>query len=465
MISYTPDPILLRSITAESAKHYRIVPLPSENNCRIFLSDTKHSDILEKELSLLWNTPIEIQEIKTEDLNRLLSTHYLTTNTKKSRLDYSEDFLSKIIETAHDLQSSDIHFELLEEIGRVRFRIDGKLIEQFFIEKDEYPAIINKIKIMSNMDIAEKRRPQDGRSTYKSAADSFDLRISTTPTLNGEKLVMRILRNQLKSIDLKLLGMKKSDLTLYQEAIRKPHGLILISGPTGSGKTTTLYATLSKLNTSQVNILTVEDPIEYSLEGINQVQLREDIGLDFPSTMRNFLRQDPDIIMVGEIRDADTAQMAVKASLTGHLVLSTIHTNSAWSTVTRLMDMGIPPYLIANTLHLSVAQRLIRKLCEHCKVPATYAAEDFPSSHRVKENTYFKAQGCDHCHHTGYKGRLAVYEILPISKEIKKLIREESLEIDDYLEENQTTTLKQNALKALREGITSPEEIYPLLSS
>ena len=253
---------------------------------------------------------------------------------------------------------------------------------------------------------------------------------------------------------------------VFKEGIKKPNGIILISGPTGSGKTTTLYATLKILNTDTSNILTIEDPIEYTLEGINQVQLKESIGLDFSSTLRTFLRQDPDIIMVGEIRDADTANMAIRAALTGHLVLSTIHTNSAWATISRLIDMKIPAFLIASTLNISVAQRLIRKLCEHCKSKEEITSDLLPEGFIIPTNfnNHHTANGCSHCHHTGYHGRKAIYEIIPITQELVEKIKTNTLEIEDYLQEKKIHTLKSNAIELVTNGSTSIEEIYSLLT-
>ena len=274
--------------------------------------------------------------------------------------------------------SSDIHFEAFEHTRRVRFRIDGKLLERYVIPTEEYPKIINQLKVKSGLDIAEKRLPQDGRININTPTESYDIRVSSLPTLHGEKLVLRLLSKDAANIQLDNLGFTYEELIRYKNSVKNQNGIVLISGPTGSGKTTTLYATLKLLNTNATNILTIEDPIEYTLDGINQVQLKENIGLNFAKSLRTFLGQDPDIIMVGEIRDVDTANMAVRASLTGHLVLSTIHTNSAWSTISRLIDMGVPSFLIASTLKVSVAQRLVRKLCKHCKIKSTVSTALFP---------------------------------------------------------------------------------------
>jgi type IV pilus assembly protein PilB len=278
-------------------------------------------------------------------------------------------------------------------------------------------------------------------------------------------VVLRLLTNDAASIDIFKLGFTDFDLGNYMEGIKRPNGILLISGPTGSGKTTTLYATLKLLNKETRNILTIEDPIEYTLEGVNQVQLKESIGLNFGSALRTFLRQDPDVIMVGEIRDPDTASMAIRAALTGHLVLSTIHTNSAWGTISRLADMGIPPFLIASTLNTTVAQRLIRLLCPECKKKDTFNNTLYPKQYSPLRPVghHFLAQGCEQCFYTGYKGRKAVYEVIPVDIELSKQIKEAHYDVGALLKERNIKTLSENAFELFESGNTSLEEIYPLL--
>ncbi|TXD83469.1 type II/IV secretion system protein [Subsaximicrobium wynnwilliamsii] len=457
---------LLQLLSSEQAHHYRIVPIESHNGTIAFKSD-KVSEGLQQELRVVLNTDIELIEDTSENIQNYLSVNFRKSkNIQSENLHYSSDFLDKLLMTAKDIGSSDIHFEPYEHKCRVRFRMDGKLKEQFIIALHEYPVIVNKLKIQAGLDISEKRLPQDGRITVKTVKNEFDIRVSSLPTLHGEKMVLRILSKDATHIDLDALGFTESELRTYKETVRKPNGIILISGPTGSGKTTTLYATLKLLNNDDTNILTIEDPIEYTLEGVNQVQLKENIGLDFSSTLRTFLRQDPDIIMVGEIRDAKTANMAIRAALTGHLVLSTIHTNSAWATISRLIDMGIPSFLIASTLNVSVAQRLVRKLCVHCKQKSTITKELFPSNFEIPKHlkSHFLATGCNACHHTGYQGRKAIYEIIPITKILVQHIKENDLEVDSYLEEHNVSTLRSNAVSMIEEGITSIDEVYALLS-
>lgn len=456
---------LSQLISSEQAYQYKIIPIDENVEHIIFKSDNTH-ELLKQELEIVLGRSIKLIQDSEENIRQYLASNYrIKSHSQTKAFSYSSDFLEQLLTTAKDIGSSDIHFETYENRCRVRFRLDGKLKEYFIIRKEDYPVIINKLKIKAGLDISEKRLPQDGRITIKTASDEFDIRVSSLPILHGEKMVLRILSKDADHIELNDLGFAKEELKAYLETIKKPNGIILISGPTGSGKTTTLYATLKLLNDENTNILTIEDPIEYTLEGVNQVQLKENIGLDFTSTLRTFLRQDPDVIMVGEIRDAKTANMAIRAALTGHLVLSTIHTNSAWATVTRLVDMDIPSFLIASTLNVSVAQRLVRKLCQKCKTETSIQKTDFPSSFNIPKDLINKSipVGCDHCYYTGYSGRKAIYEIIPITKELISHIKNNNLEIDHYIKEQGIVTLKDNAIKLLKLGTTSIEEVYALL--
>jgi type IV pilus assembly protein PilB len=424
------------------------------------------SDTLKQELQIILGKKVALIFESKENIQNYLSTNFRKKTKTNRTLQYSNDFLKKIILSAKEIGSSDIHFEPYEDSCRVRLRLDGKLKSQYIISKSEYPTIINKLKIQAGLDISEKRLPQDGRISINVDSNKFDIRVSTLPTLHGEKIVLRILSREIGDLKLESLGFSNEELINYKEAIKSPNGIILISGPTGSGKTTTLYATLKLLNNDQTNILTIEDPIEYTLDGVNQVQLKENIGLDFSSTLRTFLRQDPDIIMVGEIRDVKTANMAIRAALTGHLVLSTIHTNSAWATISRLIDMGVPPFLIASTLNVSVAQRLVRKLCSHCKTETDINTDEFPIGFKAptKLKTHFKAVGCPKCYYTGYLGRKAIYEIIPITTDLVHFIKDNVLDVSEYLNLNSIPTLQLNALRLLINGETSVEEVYTLIS-
>ena len=465
--SYKIETHLLQLISPEQAYDYQIVPIEKNSSSITFKTSTINVSALKQELQIVLGKEVLLISETEKNLQQYLKKNYRKNKVVVSEsLHYSEDFLLKIILEAKNIGSSDIHFETFEHQSRVRFRIDGKLLEKYIVPLNEYPIIVNRIKIMAGMDISEKRLPQDGRITIDTDASEFDIRVSALPTLFGEKIVLRLLSKDATSIHLDGLGFTKEEIKTYRESIKNPNGIILISGPTGSGKTTTLYATLKELNNDATNILTIEDPIEYTLEGVNQVQLKESIGLNFASTLKTFLRQDPDIIMVGEIRDVETANMAIRAALTGHLVLSTIHTNSAWATITRLIDMGIPPFLIASTLNISVAQRLVRKLCAHCKKEEKMALNLFPESSTVPEKlkNHFVAKGCEACYYTGYNGRKAIYEIIPIDNYLVNQIKNNVLDIDAYLKKEKIPTLKSNALQLIEQGETSIEEVYTLLT-
>lgn len=466
---------LKQMVTTDQAWHYHAIPHRKEGHrWEFFVSGTGVDvDELTNELQVILGKEVALLPVPEAWVVEQLSRHY----PRDGRGDHSRggeavihhqsgDFLGQMIEEAARIKSSDIHLEAYEERCRVRFRIDGKLVERYVVGKHDYPALINKIKIKANLDISEKRLPQDGRIIFTGNGRKFDIRVSVLPTLHGEKIVLRLLSRDATQIDLNFLGFLEGQLTGYLEGVKKPNGIVLISGPTGSGKTTTLYATLKLLNKQETNILTIEDPIEYTLEGINQVQLKEAIGLDFASAMRTFLRQDPDIIMVGEIRDAETAQMAIRAALTGHLVLSTIHTNSAWGTITRLIDMGIAPYLVASTLNLSVAQRLIRLLCPLCKKETTLSPSQYPPGYRAPRamGSHWIPVGCPHCYYTGYKGRRALYEIIPVDGYLKEKIRSNEHDIKSYLDEREIPSLNGVAFTLFEKGDTSLEEVYPILS-
>ncbi|MET1260639.1 GspE/PulE family protein [Flagellimonas sp. DF-77] len=466
VISYDIPSEVLQKIAAEQAFHYRIVPFAEEAGALVLLTDSQSQEDLLAELKIILDMPISLRPCGPEVMTKLLTANYRVANTSQiGQLGYSNDFLEKILYNAKLLGSSDIHFEPYEDSCRIRYRLDGKLLEQYRIPLSDYPTMINKVKIRANLDIAEKRLPQDGRITIKNGADEFDLRVSSLPTLFGEKLVLRILSRDSGTLQLEQLGFSKTELKSFLSGIQRPNGIVLISGPTGSGKTTTLYAALKLLNKAETNILTIEDPIEYTLQGVNQVQLKENIGLDFATALRTFLRQDPDIIMVGEIRDAKTANMAIRAALTGHLVLSTIHTNSAWGTISRLIDMDIPPFLITSTLNMSVAQRLVRKLCDHCKTKVDIHSDDLSGQLDLPADLthHYQAVGCQHCHQTGYKGRKAIYEILPVTKTLEEAVKNNNLDIDRYIKDHNIASLRTNAIQLVKDGVTSLVEVYPLL--
>lgn len=457
---------LQQLISAEIAWQYHVVPIRANGNQVTFLTvnDPQDQGTIE-ELEILTGYTVSLEQAETTALQKALGKYYrksggLQSENLSLNTADSNDFLMRIIFEAKALGSSDIHIEIYDEAARIRIRIDGALIEKYKLELSEYPELVNKIKIKSNLDITEKRLPQDGRINLP----EFDIRVSVLPTLHGEKIVMRILSRDASQIDLENLGLTDFEKLAYLEGVKKTNGIVLISGPTGSGKTTTLYATLKLLNEEKRNIVTVEDPIEYTLKGINQVQLKESIGLTFSSALRSFLRQDPDIIMLGEIRDTETAQMAIRAAQTGHLVLSTIHTNSAWGTIARLIDMGLPPFLLASTINTSVAQRLVKVLCESCKAEAKLTPLDLPEQYRDRALTkHFVPVGCEACHYTGYKGRKAIYEVINIDHELADKIKEGELRIDGLLKAKKVEKINEKAFQLLAEGKTSLEEVYALL--
>ena len=371
-----------------------------------------------------------------------------------------------ILIKAIKLGASDIHFEPYERTFRVRYRIDGRMMRAMSLPVQIKNAVVSRLKIMASLDIAERRLPQDGRIKLRlGKSREMDFRVSTIPTLAGEKVVLRLLDKSSLQLDLSKLGFEESSFEDVKKAVHKPVGMILVTGPTGSGKTTTLYSVLSELNKETENIITAEDPIEYNFMGINQVQMHEEIGLTFASTLRSFLRQDPDIIMVGEIRDFETAQIAIQAALTGHLVLSTVHTNDAPGTVTRLIDMGIEPFLISSAVILIVAQRLIRKICTECRQPVKVHAQllidlGVPPD-EVKSFPTYQGKGCAICSGTGYKGRLGLYEVMLIKEEVKELIlaRASATEIKKEAIRLGMKTLRQSGIHKIRAGITTIEEV------
>ena len=364
------------------------------------------------------------------------------------------------------LGASDIHFEPYEKSFRVRYRVDGVMRREMTLPTQIKNAIVSRLKIMSRLDIAERRLPQDGRIKLRlGKGREMDFRVSTVPVLFGEKVVLRLLDKSSLQLDMVKLGFEESSLEDFKNALRKPVGMILVTGPTGSGKTTTLYSALSELNKESENITTAEDPVEYNFMGINQVQMHEEIGLTFASSLRAFLRQDPDIIMVGEVRDFETAQIAVQAALTGHLVLSTVHTNDAPGTVTRLIDMGIEPFLISSAVILILAQRLIRKICVECREPIKVHPQLLidlgVSPDEVKTFSVYKGKGCSICNNTGYKGRVGLYEVMAIKEEIKELIlsRASPSEVKKEAMRLGMKTLRQSGIIKIRDGLTTIEEV------
>lgn len=379
-------------------------------------------------------------------------------------------FVNGILGEAIRRQASDIHVEPYEKRFRVRMRIDGALHEIAEIPTEMKRAVVARLKIMSRMDIAEARIPQDGRIKLKSGGSEIDFRVNSLPTLFGEKVVLRMLSTGGLSLDLQKLGFEAKQLELFKKGIYSPTGMVLVTGPTGSGKTTTLYSALADLNQIADNISTAEDPVEYNLEGINQTQVNKEIGLTFASVLRAMLRQDPDIILVGEIRDYETAEVSIQAALTGHLVLSTLHTNDAPSAITRLMNMGVEPFLVTSSVNTIVAQRLLRKVCSKCKTEQPYPKEkllaDGFSREEVANAKFFVGKGCNFCANTGYKGRVAIYEVFDFTTEMKQMVLEGAsiIEIRKRAVAGGMKTLRGSALTRVIEGVTSLQEALSMTS-
>ncbi|MCL5676231.1 MAG: Flp pilus assembly complex ATPase component TadA [Patescibacteria group bacterium] len=381
--------------------------------------------------------------------------------------------VATLLEYAIKARASDVHIEPQEDRTRVRYRIDGILHEKLALPKRVHDAVVSRIKILSDMKIDEKRLPQDGRFNFKFGDEEVDLRVSSLPTVFGEKVVMRLLKKSGGVPTLPDLGLRGLALKNLEANILRPHGIILITGPTGSGKTTTLYSILSKLNTTKVNIVTLEDPVEYQIAGVNQVQINPMAGLTFASGLRSFLRQDPNIIMVGEIRDAETTDLAIQAALTGHLVFSTLHTNNASGALPRLLDMGAEPYLISSSLNCVVAQRVVRRICNTCKEtyePTEPLEKDIkavlgnlysPAKNRDGKLTLYKGKGCTDCGNTGYQGRIGIFEVLPVEEKVGKLVleRSDSDSIEKAAVESGMITMKQDGYLKTVEGITTIEEV------
>jgi type IV pilus assembly protein PilB len=373
--------------------------------------------------------------------------------------------INGILNDAVGRGASDIHFECYEKEIRVRYRIDGVLVEIMRPPPKMKAALISRFKILSDLNIAERRLPQDGRIKLRIGSRVIDFRVSTLPTLFGEKIVLRILDKSNLTLDLEKFGMEPKAERDFMHAIMNPYGMVLVTGPTGSGKTTTLYSALSKINTSEVNIMTAEDPVEYNLHGINQVQVRTEIGMSFAAALKAFLRQDPNIIMVGEVRDIETGSIAIKAALTGHLVLSTLHTNDAPSTITRMVDMGIEPFNVASAVNLITAQRLVRRICKSCKERATYEPDYLVAAglteQEIAETTFYRGSGCDECTGTGYRGRQGLYEVMAMSPTLRRMILQSASTADlrDQAISEGMLTLRMDGMLKVRRGITTLEEV------
>ena len=496
------DESIIRLIPADVARKYQFIPV-SKTGATLTVAMADPTNVFAMDdITFITGYRVEPVVAAEEALREAIDRYYGTTHAlelKKVMEDLStvEEASLEVLDEEEDLDitdleasadeapvvrlvnliltdalkrgASDIHVEPYEKSYRVRFRIDGVLYEIMNPPMKLKEAIASRLKILAKLDIAEKRLPQDGRikikMKYQGKLKELDYRVSTLPTLHGEKIVMRLLDRDTLMLDMTKLGFEKSSLKRFEEAIFEPYGMVLVTGPTGSGKTNTLYSSLSRINTPEVNIMTAEDPVEFQLPGINQVQMKESIGLNFAAALRSFLRQDPNIILVGEIRDFETAEIAIKAALTGHLVLSTLHTNDAPSTINRLMNMGIEPFLVATSVNLIVAQRLIRRICQKCKQP-----EDVPvqallnvgfSESEAPNIQLFKGRGCDVCNQRGYKGRIGLYEVMSVTDDVRELILSgaSAVELRRKAVEEGMVSLRQSGLQKIRDGVTTIEEV------
>ncbi len=509
LAQFEVDPAVIKLVPAETAQKYQIVPL-SRSGATLTIAMTDPTNVFAMD-DIKFMTGYNVEPVvasETAVIEAIAKYYGVAKSTGTSTLEMATRAIDDLpqlsgaddVEVIEELEeinaetlqrqgeeapivklvnvilmsaiqkgASDIHLEPYEKELRVRYRIDGILYNIMNPPMKFRDALTSRVKIMAKLDIAEKRLPQDGRIKIRYADNGetkdIDFRVSCLPTLFGEKIVMRLLDKDKLMLDMTKLGFESGSLARFEAAIQKPWGMVLVTGPTGSGKTNTLYSSISRINTSETNIMTAEDPVEFNLAGVNQVQVREQIGLNFAAALRSFLRQDPNIILVGEIRDFETAEIAVKAALTGHLVLSTLHTNDAPSTVNRLMNMGIEPFLVASSLNLVCAQRLVRRVCPQCKQPMPlpppalvqigFSPED---AHTVVPQ---KGAGCDHCRNTGYKGRVGLYEVMEVTDELRELILvgASSLELRRKAVEDGMITLRGSGLQKIKDGVTTIEEV------
>lgn len=493
----TIEPDVLKVLPAENVQTYQVVPIeynPNSRRLKIAMKNANNFRAVD-DLRLLMGFNVEAVVADEESIDALIKKHYTKTESMVdvvSALATDEKFkslegrgesvdLDAVMELASDNQvvkllnlvllqaikdrASDIHFEPFEHEFKMRYRIDGVLYEMVPPPKHLGPAITSRVKVMANLDIAERRLPQDGRIELTVGGSPVDLRVAVLPTMHGESVVMRILDRSNVQLALDRVGFRSDDLERFRYLVNKPNGIVIVTGPTGSGKTTTLYAALAELNQIDTKILTAEDPVEYDIDGLCQVQVNDEVGLTFAKALRSFLRQDPDIILVGEIRDLETAQIAVQASLTGHLVLSTLHTNDAPSSIIRLVDLGIEPFLLTATIEGVVAQRLVRTICPKCKESYQPSDEELMELNltpdKVKGRRFFRGKGCDNCNKSGYRGRMALFEIFAIEDEMRELIMKNASTavLREHAVKRGMRTLRESGMLAIYEGQTTIDEV------
>lgn len=482
---YYIDHEMIALISEEFARNNSVMPMKLENGVLHIAMDDPLNIVLINDLEIITGYIIEPRIASNEDIHAAIDQYYSKKTAEKAVEDFTKEFaideqeidqnllreinkapvvrlVNTIILQAAQSKASDIHIEAEEENLRIRFRIDGDLQEIMKPAKQTHGAIVTRIKIMANMNIAERRLPQDGRIETEVNGKKYDLRVSTIPSIYGEKVVIRMVDRTSFLIDKQELGLSKQDMILFNEIAKNTNGIILITGPTGSGKSTTMYAMLNELNDSRKNIITIEDPVEYRMKGIIQSQVNHKAGYDFANGLKSMLRQDPDIIMVGEIRDVETALIASRAAITGHLVLSTLHTNNAVSTVNRLVDMGIQSYLVASTLVAILAQTLVKKVCPHCGVPYMPNEEERRLLNLNGEDVeIFKGVGCTHCNQTGYTGRTAVFEIVKFDSHARELVNngKSTDELRRYFTSNGSRSLIDNCRQLVLAGVTTTDEL------
>lgn len=478
------------AIPENMARRLELVPLYiDENSRRIVLAVSDPFNILAlDEIRMTTGMDVDIMIATLSDIKRAIDCFYSVKSSVeqalievveevKTEFDLSKDqeagsiddapvvkLVNTVLGQAVEAGASDVHMEPFEAETRVRYRVDGVLFDMLTFPRHLHASVSSRIKIMSGMDIAEKRHPQDGRMFLRAAGRRIDIRVSSLPAIYGEKLVMRLLDQATAMVGLEKLGLDPEERVVLDKIIGVPYGIILVTGPTGSGKSTTLYSILQTLNSYDVNITTVEDPVEYTIAGVNQVQINEKAGLTYDTVLRSILRQDPDIILVGEMRDTETAQLAVRAALTGHLVLSTLHTNDAPSSIIRMVDMGIPPFLVSSSVVAVMAQRLVRKLCPRCKAPYELPQDVAESLGLDGFTTVYKPVGCDECRGTGYRGRTAIFEIMKMSERLKHAVMKNtsSDELGMIAIEEGITTLRASGTRKVIQGITSPHEVLSI---
>lgn len=492
------DETIIHQIDSQTANAYKVVPIEYDADTRklTIAMDSADNFRATDDLHTLWDFDVVAKIAKPAALEQALMKYYdvepesisdiinavaedaefslmdnrgesidLDTIREMAESNPVKRLVNMVLLEAIRNRASDIHFEPFETEFKMRYRIDGVLYEMLPPPKSIAVAIASRIKVMSNLDIAERRLPQDGRIELVVSGNPVDLRVSVLPTIFGESVVMRVLDRSNVSLDLERLGLREDDLRLFRQLIHRPNGIVIVTGPTGSGKTTTLYAALNELNEVTEKILTSEDPVEYDIDGLVQCQINEDVGLTFGKCLRSFLRQDPDIILVGETRDLETAQIAVQASLTGHLVFSTLHTNDAPSSIARLLDLGLEPFLVTATLEAICGQRLVRTICPHCK-EEFHPTEDMLmelglTSEKTAGRVFYHGKGCDQCRNTGYSGRLAIYEIMVMDDEIRDMIiqRRSTGALREAARKRGMRTLRESGLLAIYDGLTTIEEV------